>query len=355
MRSIVDSTASYEHSLASEMPLVASDLREKHRLMADAVSPFPFFRATYYRWAEQWPAVCPEWQQAPRVLSVGDLHIENFGTWRDDYSRLAWGVNDFDEAAELPYASDLIRLAASVRAAKDSLPNEVKMGDACGWILQGYTQALRNEGSPFILEELHPELRAMAMAEEPRKYWDKFGAKLAPPPPDLPADAHTLLTGVLPADATEVGYFHRQRVGMGSLGRPRIAVVCKQRGANLAWEVKRGTAPPTGGTSRSAECVKHAVRSHDPEYQAGERWIRRRLGPRYSRIELENLKKTDLAVLLAAMGSETANVHLGTKGAAEPILKDLVLRPVGWLADDSKRMAQALAVDWQVWKMHPLV
>jgi len=36
------------------------------------------------------------------VLAVGDLHVENFGTWRDAEGRLIWGVNDFDEAWRLP-------------------------------------------------------------------------------------------------------------------------------------------------------------------------------------------------------------------------------------------------------------
>ena len=28
---------------------------------------------------------------------------ENFGTWRDADGRLVWGVNDFDEAAVMPW------------------------------------------------------------------------------------------------------------------------------------------------------------------------------------------------------------------------------------------------------------
>src|SRR5260370_32652719 len=50
------------------------------------------------------------------VLAVGDLHVENFGTWRDAEGRLTWGVNDFDEAYPLPYTIDLARLATSVRS-----------------------------------------------------------------------------------------------------------------------------------------------------------------------------------------------------------------------------------------------
>src|SRR5580704_12435519 len=104
-------TRRYEDWLAGELTIVAPDLELKHRLMADAL--FPFFRATYYRWAQLWPNVCGELAEAPAVLSVGDLHVENFGTWRDSEARLIWGINDFDEVASMPYTIDLVRLAAS--------------------------------------------------------------------------------------------------------------------------------------------------------------------------------------------------------------------------------------------------
>ena len=47
------------------------------------------------------------------LLCVGDLHVENFGVWRDAEGRLVWGVNDFDEACEAAFAGDLVRLLAS--------------------------------------------------------------------------------------------------------------------------------------------------------------------------------------------------------------------------------------------------
>ena len=53
--------------------------------------------------AKEFPEKCPELTSATKVLSVGDLHFENFGTWRDKEGRLAWGINDFDEAFELSY------------------------------------------------------------------------------------------------------------------------------------------------------------------------------------------------------------------------------------------------------------
>src|SRR5258708_38073792 len=78
-----------------------------------------FLRATYFRWTRKIGTLCPELMDAPQVLSVGDLHLENFGTWRDADGRLVWVVNDFDEAAVMPYPLDLVRLAASIRRAPD--------------------------------------------------------------------------------------------------------------------------------------------------------------------------------------------------------------------------------------------
>ena len=56
--------------------VVERDLRKKRRRMKE--SPFPFLRATYWRWAETILDVCPELANAPQVLAVGDIHLENF-------------------------------------------------------------------------------------------------------------------------------------------------------------------------------------------------------------------------------------------------------------------------------------
>ena len=74
-------TKSYESWLANHLTLVPDDLKLKHEHMVE--DEFSFLRATYYRWAQVWRGFCPDLADAPIVLSVGDLHIENFGTWRD--------------------------------------------------------------------------------------------------------------------------------------------------------------------------------------------------------------------------------------------------------------------------------
>ena len=86
------STRAYERWLRRHIELVDEDLELKYARMAEGL--FLFFRATFYRWAAIWSEVCPELGVAPAVLAVGDLHVENFGTWRDADGRLVWGVND---------------------------------------------------------------------------------------------------------------------------------------------------------------------------------------------------------------------------------------------------------------------
>ena len=152
-------TANYEAWLRQHLRLLPEDLALKHERMRAEL--FPFMRGTYYRWAQVWAEVCGEAAKAPVVLAVGDLHVENFGTWRDIEGRLVWGVNDFDEAYNLPYSVDLVRLAASAHIAIREARLEIGARDACNAILGGYKKCLRMGGRPVVLAEEHPWLRAM--------------------------------------------------------------------------------------------------------------------------------------------------------------------------------------------------
>src|SRR5262245_6456862 len=127
----------YEAWLRTQCRVVAKDLRFKHEKMHS--DPFVFLRATYFRWARRIETICPELRGAPAVLAVGDVHLENFGTWRDDEGRLVWGINDFDEASVIPYAFDLVRLATSAHLAP--APG-LKRREICSALLDGYRAGL---------------------------------------------------------------------------------------------------------------------------------------------------------------------------------------------------------------------
>ncbi|WP_020469755.1 DUF2252 family protein [Zavarzinella formosa] len=354
-------TSDYEHWLGSFVPLQSDDLRHKHRLMANPQSMFPFFRGTYYRWAQHWPRVCAELIVAPTVLSVGDLHVENYGTWRDTDGRLVWGINDFDEADDLPYTQDLVRLAASVRLARRARVLTIPFRDACRVILKGYHHTLAARGGPFVLEERHPELRAMAMHKErsPIEFWGHLSRLLQTPGVDLPPDVKKLMIAEMPVKHLDAQYRLRPMVGVGSLGKPRYLGLAEWAGGWIAREAKAVTPPATdwaysrdlGFRSRAADAIKKASRCPDPHFKPHGSWIIRRLAPRCSRIELQHLRNiTDQTRLLTAMGAEAANIHVGTPASIPAILEDLDRRKKGWLRKAAREMVAVLEHDWHEWQ-----
>lgn len=49
------------------------------------------------------------------------------------------------------------------------------------------------------------------------------------------------------------------------------------------------------------------------------------------------------------MGWETANIHLGTAGAAKLILEDLGARKTNWLLKAALAMRASTEKDWREW------
>jgi hypothetical protein len=80
-------------------------------------------------------------------------------------------------------------------------------------------------------------------------------------------------------------------------------------------------------------------------------WLIRRLSPDSNPIDIQTLPKhRDERMLLQAMGSEAANVHLGSKRQVGHIQKDLRKRKSNWLQDAAARMAQLVEKDWKRYK-----
>ena len=215
--------ASYERWVASCIPLDRSALSFKHRQMA--LGLFPFFRATFYRWAQIWREVAGDAATAPPLLAVGDLHVENFGTWRDIEGRLIWGINDFDEAYRLPYTFDLVRLAASAHAAAVDQHLSIRPRDASYAILEGYRDALKEGGRPFVLAERHRWLRKIALSRlrDATVFWKRL-EHLPKSQARLPGNVESELRKLLP-DRSLSAEKKRRRSGMGSLGHVRVVLL----------------------------------------------------------------------------------------------------------------------------------
>jgi len=356
---VVKATRQFEDWLGHHTDIVKKDLDFKHTNMKAAV--FPFLRATYYRWAQVWPQVCPELAKSPHVLAVGDLHVENFGTWRDVEGRLIWGVNDFDEAYPMAYANDLVRLAVSAHLASEVGHLPLKRKDICDTILGGYRDGLRSEGKPFVLEENNDWLRQIAVSElrDPVHFWAKMDA-LPTVKSGAPLSAIDAIEHLMPSRDLSYRLTHRI-AGLGSLGHQRYVALSEWHGGRIAREAKAlvssacywacGHEGPSDILYQMI--VSRAVRCLDPFVQLRGRWIVRRLSPHCSRIELTTLKAHAAETrLLHAMGYETANVHLGTRSARKTILRHMERQKGKWLHNATEKMLGAVREDWRVWKKH---
>ena len=352
---IQQASREYEAWLGGHIRVVKSDLEAKHGLMAQ--DAFSFLRATFYRWMQLFPALCPKPAGAPRVLAVGDLHVENYGTWRDAEGRLVWGINDFDEAFPLPYTVDLVRLATSAWLAFEQGHLTLAPASASAPILEGYTTGLENGGEPFVLAEKHPLLREAVTSRErdPTCYWEKLGS--LPTLRQVPAKVRLMLAQAMPERGLAFRVAHR-RAGLGSLGRERFTALADWRGGKIARETKPllpSACAWAGGLSSNEiyyeRILASAVRAPDPFLAMKEGWVLRRLSPYCSRIELSDLPRGhDEEKLLRAMGRELANVHLGAGRAVGRVRRDLAQRKGKWLHEATKVMAEATLKDWNEWR-----
>jgi hypothetical protein len=369
---IVESAAAYEKWLEAQLDgeIFAGDLEEKHKKMTKGA--FQFLRATYWRWAETIFRVCPELEDAPSVLAVGDIHIENFGSWRDREGRLVWGVNDFDEAAKMPYVLDLVRLATSaVLADVPGMP----VGRICTYVLEGYREGL-DDPKPFVLDRQHEWLREKVVVPEDArtKFWDKFdpekngnNTKKNGKRRKIPRRYVKALMSARPDAGFEFIYWPRFGAGTGSLGRPRWIGYGLWQSAPIVREakgvVRSGWARCHNGSHR-LRCVEIAAgryRSPDPWYDLRGNILVRRLSPNDAKLELPSKKEEadrkklskppDLVnrQMLAAMGRDLAAVHLGTADRRKAIAGDLDGRPRGWLGASVAAAAEFVRGEHQEW------
>jgi len=388
--SIAKTTAEYEGWLRSQTTLVESELNTKHEKMA--CSEFPFLRATFYRWAHLFPRHCPHLYDAPRVLGVGDLHIENFGTWRDGEGRLNWGVNDFDEACLLPYTNDLVRLATSAYFALTDGANPLSLDfkDACRAIQEGYLKGFEKP-RPFILAEDHGWLRNIVIRKLVdidssdkgkgqddlfKKFYKKY-TTLDEIEGTVPEEALAALNACFPQPLPEYEIKHRE-AGLGSLGRQRFTAIARDwQGGIIVREVKAlvssawlwanqereesAAAALTAKTIYYPEIVAKSVRSADPWLMVFGRWAVRRLGPDAFKVELPDLelkrneKEALTKKLFEAMGKEIANIHSfasGSSNGSGDHLKALSnhFQSVEWLFSGAMTMVDQTHEDFRDWK-----
>jgi hypothetical protein len=293
---------------------------------------------------------------APPLLAIGDPHLENFGTWRDADGRLVWGVNDFDEAAVMPYVLDLVRLATSIHLAPHPA---VDLGHAANAVLRGYRDGLE-QPRPALLFEGQAWMRPYA---EPttttlQKFWDEVAGypESKPPPGVAKALIESLPDGV---DRKSIRLCRVPGKGGGSLGRPRYAAVGDWRGGMVLREAKALVPSAWRWANGSAKSEKSdfltlangPYRAPDPFLHVRDRFIFRRIAADSHKIELgaDAGRKMQLD-LLQAMGLDIASIHAAGSVPVKALQADLAKRRRGWLNAAAAVAADKVKRDYREWR-----
>jgi len=337
----------YEKWLKTQCDVVEDDLIYKHKRMQK--NAFTFLRATFFRWAQRIKDECPDLAEAPAVLSVGDVHIENFGTWRDREGRLVWGINDFDEAADIPYPFDLVRLATSAILVPH---RNFGMGKIAKAILKGYQKGIAKP-RPTLLDQQDTWMRPLVTCSDKERL--DFWTEVAAYPDAAPSrKAVRVLKKSLPANSTIIRFAARTRIGGGSLGRPRFLAIAAWDGGRIVREAKafvpsawpwanEGIAAP----SRFLDLANGMYRSPDPHLDVREGFILRRLAADSRKVELGGGRPFS-PELLTAMAFDIGSIHAADQRCTA-VRSDLSKRSAEWLYKGANRAAGMVKGDFREW------
>ena len=109
-----------------------------------------FFRGTCHLFCEDWPQTHAI-NGTPPAWVCGDLHFENFGTYKGDNRLVYFDIADFDEALLAPLSWDLVRLATSALIAAKARGLKRKQRVAlCNLFLDAYRKALTDGKARWI-------------------------------------------------------------------------------------------------------------------------------------------------------------------------------------------------------------
>ncbi len=348
----------YEAWRAKRIQLIQADVEAKYRRMAE--SPWLLARGSYHRFATQFAELAPELAGAPVVVSVGDLHVEKFGTWRDRDGRLVWGVHDLEEADLLPYTADLVRLASTALLAIDAGRLDITGADAVAAILAGWSERIAaRRPVPFVFGAEHADLYTAhaGYLRDPVAFAAEISS-LANFERALPKPAARMLASVTPPGDFRP-QLKRGRPGFASLGARRIVVAGTLDGGLLVRELLQVPGPVSmwaqpkrmqvAGLAAAIDAARGVAA--EPARRQSRKWIVRALDGAFSTLVLPNPLARP-AALLTDMGTEAANIHLTEVPEADPrkaLRRDAAGQPADWLLTAARRLAEAAEHDHAEW------
>lgn len=225
-------------------------LQLKYRTMRG--SPFAFLRGTCHLFYDRLPRG-GVFKSAPLVWVCGDLHLENFGSYKGDNRLVYFDVNDFDESALAPASWDLVRFLTSLSIGAEGLRISSPKARTLGQIfLDTYGSALalgkaywvERETAQGLVRELLDGLRDRQRAGflesrttlKGKKRLLRVDGKKALPVSGLQRAAITdfmreFAKGQPTPDFYRVLDVARRIAGTGSLGVDRYAILIEGKGS----------------------------------------------------------------------------------------------------------------------------
>lgn len=335
----------------------------KYRAMRE--SAFSFMRGSCHLFYQDWPVTDAILNDAPLAWISGDLHLENFGSYKGDNRLVYFDLNDFDEAALAPASWELARWLTSIFVAADSLA--VTRDDAhalCKTALASYASALtagkarwleRETAKGMIYDLLNPLslrdrksfLDSRTTVQKKQRRLKTDGKRALALLPDE-KEAVTAFIAEFANHQSNPEFYRpldvaRRIAGTGSLGIARYVILVEGKGSpdtnyllDLKQAVPSALQPYLQHTQPAWESEAHRVASVQQWAQAispaflsavtfqNQSFILKGLQPSQDKLDLSawNNKFKRLERVISSMGELIAWSHLRSGGRAGSAITD---------------------------------
>lgn len=342
----------------------------KYRAMRSGV--FPFLRGTCHLFYEDWPHD-KQLDAAPLTWICGDLHLENFGSFKGDNRLTYFDLNDFDEAVLAPCTWEISRFLVSVLVAAETLGvNHAQANKLCQQFLDAYITALADGKARWIerstsdgmirslLQSLKQRSRAELLASRTRvsggKRMLRIDGKKTLKATDEDYAKVTHFMAEFASTQADPAFFKvrdvaRRIAGTGSLGVERYVILIRGLGdvdGNQLLDLKRALpsalAPYLGPIKQpewktEAErvvAIQHRIQAISPAFLSAvsigqNPYVMRELLPNQDRLRLElwNGKIKRLERVMVDMGRLVAWGHLRSCGRQGSAVMDALIEFAG--------------------------
>jgi uncharacterized protein (DUF2252 family) len=356
---------------------------------------FTFLRGTCHLFYHDLPTNFVQ-SLAPSVWICGDLHLENFGTYKGDDRQIYFGINDFDEGSLAPCTWDLARLATSILVAADSL--DINRADAA-ILAQSYLNSYANALATgrirsIVADNAHGIVEKLLVDLQQRSRTDllKERTKIIKDRRHLRFDDEKVLeidkveyqkikqaidnwAKIQPhPDFFEVLDIGFRIAGTGSLGLDRYLILVVGKGspdANYLLDFKQQpvsalqpyltkTQPQWQNQATRVMQVQQLVQSDPPALSAaidinGSSYFLRELQPTQDKVNLkaDKFSLNQLQKMIEIMAQVTASAHLHGSGKSGAVIADDLMafgNDLSWQDDVltyAREYAKQVKLDYQ--------